>query len=51
MKNDKHLRRLNMVVTHTIECPNATSDSNTLKSRDPNVFKQQTPEKLKVIKM
>lgn len=51
MKNDKHLKLLNMVVSHTLETPIKVPEANPLKSRDPNLFKRQTPEKLKVIKL
>jgi hypothetical protein len=51
MKNDKHTKLLNMVVSHTLETATIFPETNPLKSRDPNLFRQQTPEKLKVIKL
>ena len=51
MKNDKSLRLLNMIVSPAVERPIMTPESTALKSRDPNIFKQQAPEKLKVVKL
>jgi len=43
MKNNKHSRVLNIVVPHRLDITPETRESNLLKSRDPNLFKTQTP--------
>lgn len=51
MKNNRSLKLLNIVVSNTLERNIETPDSPPLKAKDPNLFKQHTPEKLKIIKL